>query len=96
MSYHKTALDILTKQRPRAVASDYIIDEYGNSETRMLCTAYAYLIIANDRFAPRDAAANAVFTESWGLNTSLATLNQDVAKCDFDDGYCLKDVALKT
>jgi len=90
--YHPTALDVLTKKRPAVVADDETIANYGTTETRMMCGAYASLMVSNSLF-PEATGDHAALIDSLGLNSSFLTMNKDVADCDIDDTVCLQDVA---
>ena len=74
------------------VADDDTIANYGTSETRMLCGAYASLIVSNALF-PEATEAHAALIDQLGLNSSFLTIDSDVADCDVADTACLQDVA---
>ena len=90
--YHPTALDVVTKERPVVVADNDSIAQYGTSETRMLCSAYASLMVANTLF-PEGSTATADLLDSLSLNSSFLSMNSDVANCSLNDSVCLQEVA---
>ena len=92
-SYHPTALDFLTRQRPAVKVHHDIIEKHGNSETRMLCIVYASVMVM-DYLIPLTSESEIVIElfESFGLNISLAHINEDVIECN-GKIQCLRHVA---
>jgi len=92
--YHPTALNFLTGERPFINVSSDIVNNYSNSETYLLCGAYAVTIYFDYVLNSKTTPALVDVFDQFGLNSSIAgKMDDDVLNCGIDDIDCLQDVA---
>eukprot|EP01084_Bolivina_argentea_P274369 467641_1 len=89
--YHNSALNALYQERPRIQVPDHIVNEYGNSNTTMLCYVYADAIVAKFLLPEITDTMNSILN-NFGINTSLSVINQDAIYCN-NNPTCLQTVA---
>eukprot|EP01084_Bolivina_argentea_P230150 388255_1 len=95
--YTLNSYDFVTRTRPEIVADEETINLYGNEETMMLCSAYAFTIVRgdllkfNNDYSAKDEMLNVLL--SWDLDPTLAIINEDVIDCAGQTN-CLQRVAM--